>query len=439
MQTGCLSEHLLRSASELERYLVEQRSPALEALGLPGDLVVPCHGLSSANVPATLAEMLGAKLPGAAGPLPDAMWLDLAAGVQRVVWIILDAASWVHLCELLADEPELSLAALARGGRCLPVSAVFPSTTTSALTTLWTGYGPAQHGLVGHLMYLREYGMVVDMLTFSPAGERQRDQLLARGLVPEEFSPVPALAEAVAGQGVAVRTVVNLDLAMTGFSRISYRGVAEVGRFVTLADMCARLREALSAHLDERLLLVGYLHEIDNIGHLAGPGGECWRAGVRSLCYSLEREFLSQLSPEERRGTAFILTSDHGQLPAPARSIQLAGHPELCSHLLLPATGSLRAAYLYARQGHVEAAEQYLHEQLGEQFVTLRSSTALEAGLFGAGRPAPEAQSRLGDLVVIARDDYLLDYRKRERPPMGMHGGPSRWEMLTPFIVARLD
>ncbi len=439
MQTGCLPEHLLRSGSELERYLVEQRSPAIEALGLPDDFVVPCHGLSGANVPGTLAEMLGARLPGAAGPLPDAMWMDLAQGVERVVWIILDAASWLHLCELFADEPEIGLAALARDGRCLPVSAVFPSTTTSALTSLWTGYGPAQHGLVGHLMYLREYGMVVDMLTFSPAGERQRDQLLARGLVPEEFSPVPALAEAIAGQGVTVRALINLDLAMTGFSRISYRGVAEVGRFVTLADMCVRLRQVLAAHLDERLLLVGYVHEIDNIGHLAGAGSECWRAGVRSLSYSLEREFLRGLSREERRGTMLVLTSDHGQSPGRATPIQLGDHPQLCSHLLLPATGSLRAAYLYARQGHVEAAEAYLRERLGEQFVTLRSSAALEAGLFGAGPPAPEAASRLGDLVVIGRDDYLLDYRKRERPPVGMHGGPSRWEMLTPLVMTRLD
>ncbi len=440
MQTGCLPEHLLRSAPELERYLLEQRSPALAALGLPDDFVVTCHGVSSANVPATLAELLGAKLPGAAAPLPDAMWLDLAEGVRRVVWVIVNAAGWLHLCELLEEEPELSLAQLVHQGRCLPVSAVFPSTTTSALTTLWTGYPPAQHGLVGHLMYLRDYGLAVDMLTFSPIGERQRDQMLARGLVPEEFSPVPAMAEAVAGQGVTVRALINLDLAMTGFSRISYRGVADVGRFVTLADMFVRLRQDLATHLDERLLLVGYVHEIDNIGHMEGPRSDCWRAGVRSLAYSLEREFLSGLSPEERRGTVFVLSSDHGQLPAPGVSISLDDHPGLRRHLLMPPTGSPRAAYLYCMpQGHIEAAERYLQEHLSEQFVTLRSKDALEAGLFGAGQPSPEAASRLGDLVVIPRGDHLLDYRRRERAPMGMHGGPSRWEMLTPLVLARLD
>jgi len=439
MQSGCLPGYLVRSADDLERYLVEQRSPALAALGLPESFVVPCHGVSAANLPATLAETLGAKLPGAAGPLPDDLWLDLADGVQRVVWVIVDAAGWLHTRELFDEEPGLSLARLARDGRFVPVTSVFPSTTTSALTTLWTGYEPAQHGLVGHMMYLREHGAVVDMLTFSPAGERQRDQMLGRGLVPEEFSPVPGLAEVLTGQGVTVRALINRDLAVTGFSRISYRGVTEMARFVTPADMCARLRPMLADHLAERLLLVAYLHEVDNVGHLDGPGGTMWRAQMRSLAYSLEREFLAELTAEERRGTLFVLASDHGQLPEPGVSINVMDHPELCGHLLLPITGSLRAAYLYARQGQSEAVEEYLSDHLSEQFVTIHSDVALAAGLFGTGHADREAASRVGDLLVIGRDHYLLDRRKREHPPMGMHGGLSRWEMLSPFLIARLD
>ena len=439
MQSGCLPGYLVRSADDLERYLVGQRSPALAALGLPEEFVVPCHGLSAANVPATLAEMLGARLPGAAAPLPDDLWLDLADRVQRVVWLIVDAAGWLHTREWFEEEPDMSLARLARGGRFVPLTSVFPSTTTSALTTLWTGYGPAQHGLVGHMMYLREHGAVVDMLTFSPAGERQRDQMLGRGLVPEEFSPVPGLAEALTGQGVSVRTLINRDLAVTGFSRISYRGVTEVVRFVTPADMCARLHRMLAEHTHERLLLVGYMHEVDNVGHLDGPGSPPWRAQMRSLAYSLEREFLSELTPEERRGTLLMLTSDHGQLPGAGASVYAADFPELCRHLLLPVTGSLRAAYLYARQGQLEAAERYLREHLSEQFFAIRSQAALDAGLLGTGRAAAEAANRIGDLIVIGRDHYLLDQRKRERPPMGMHGGLSQWEMLSPCLIARLD
>ena len=218
---ACLPDGLLRSAVDLEHYLAEQRSPALAALGLPGDVVVPCHGISIANLPATLAEILGGKLLGAAAPLPDAMWRDLATGVQRVVWFIVDALSWLDLRQLVEEGKAPTIGRLAEAGRLLPITSVLPSTTTTALTTLWTGYTPAQHGLVGHMTYMHEFGLIGDLLSFSPAGVRMRDELLERGLSLDEFLPVPGLAQALLEQGIVTRALINVDLAMTGFSRLS--------------------------------------------------------------------------------------------------------------------------------------------------------------------------------------------------------------------------
>ena len=439
MLDSCLPDHLLRSAPDLERYLIDQRSPALAALALPGEFVLPCAGLSVANVPATLAELLGARLASASAPLPDAMWQDLAAGVRRVVCIILDAVGWTELRRLLEDEADLSLSRLARAGRFLPLTAVYPSTTTSALTTIWTGYTPAQHGLVGHMLYLRELGVVGDMLMFSPAGEHRRDQLLERGLDAATFLPVPGLAQALAEQGVTTRVLINMSLAATSYSHMCFRGAAEVGRFITPADMAVQLRQTLQAHRDERLLLAAYLAELDSIGHIEGPGGEAWRAELRSLAYSLEREFLRGLSPEERAGTLVVLVSDHGQMVAPVTSVPLADHPELRRHLLLPITGSLRAAYLFAVQGEAAEARAYLGERLGEQFAVVDSGDAVAAGLLGPGRPARETACRTGDLVVMARDHFMLDYRRRDHPVLGAHAGTSAEEMLVPFLMVRLD
>ncbi|MDI7274714.1 MAG: alkaline phosphatase family protein, partial [Anaerolineae bacterium] len=365
MVDTCLPAPLPQPAADLERHLVQQRAPTFAGLGLPADLVFPCYAFSIANLPATLAALLGGELPGAAPPLPRTMWGDLADSLQRVVCIILDAVGWKHLSALFEDERELSLAQLAREGRFFPITSVFPSTTTSALVTLWTGYPPAQHGLVGHMMLLHELGFIADMLYFSPAGAPSRDQLLERGVSLDTFLPVPGLAQVLAQQGIATRALISADLARTAFSRLCFRGVAEVASFITEADMWVRIREMLSAHRRERLLLVGYLDEIDGIGHLHGPGSDAWRAEFRSMAFSLRHEFLSRLTAEERRHTLFVLTADHGQLAQPAAPVALPDHPELQEHLLLPSTGSLRAAYLYACQDEVELARQYFDERLG--------------------------------------------------------------------------
>jgi len=430
----------LPSAAELERYLLRQRPPVLAELGLPAEFVLPHYRLSIANLPATLSQLLGGNLPDASPPLPDALWTDLAIGVRRVVWVILDAVGWLPFCGLLAEDDSLSFARLAQAGRLFPITSVFPSTTTSALATLWTGHAPAQHGLVGHEMYLREFGLIVDTLGFSSAGEPRQGQMIEQGLIPEEFLPVPGLAEILAGQGIITRALINLSLTESGLSRLCFRGAAEVAGFVTSADMWVRLRQMLAAHLDERLLLVGYWGEVDNISHYQGPDSESWRAELHNLAFSLEREFRRGLSSREREGTLLAITSDHGQVAVqPGSSIKLADHPGLQDCLLLPPTGGPRSAYLFARQGQVEGARRYLQENLSHQFAVVSSAAALEAGLLGTGPPAAESPYRLGDLTVLARGDYLLDHREREHPLRGMHGGLSPWEMLVPLLLVRLD
>jgi hypothetical protein len=435
-----LDSRLLESTAELERYLVGQRSPALAALGLPDEFVLPCYDLSIANLPGTLAALLGAELAGAAPPLPSALWTELAAGVRRVVWVILDAVGWLRFRQLLEQEEALCFARLAQTGRLFPITSIFPSTTTSALATLWTGYVPAQHGLVGSDMFLREYGMIVDTLGFCPAGEPRQEQMFERGLVPEEFLPVPGLAQALAGQGVKTRILINVGLADSGLSRLFFRGAAEVSGFVTSADMWVSLRQKLTEHLDERLLLVGYWAEVDSISHYQGPDSESWRAELRNLAFSLEREFLQVLSLREREGTLLVITADHGHITGrPESRVALTDHPALKDCSLMPPAGGPRATYLAGLPGQVDALRRYLVNHLSAQFAVTDSTAALEAGLWGPGPPAAESRHRLGDLILLARGDYMLDRRERERPLLGMHGGLSPWEMLAPLLLMRLD
>lgn len=438
MPSPRLLEAVPRSAAELEDYLLNQRTSALAALGLPQEFVLPCYGLSIANLPATLAAALRGELTGAAPPLPERLWADLATDVRRVVWITLNAAGWPILGQMVAEQ-DLLYGRLAREGRLFPITSIFPTSTSSALITLWTGQPPAQHGLVGHTMYLRELGLVADMLLLSRARERRRDELLRLGLSLEGILPVPGLAEILAGQGIVTRALMNLELARTSFSRLSFRGVAQVSCFVTVTDMCVGLRELLAAHRDERLLLAAYLAEIDIIGHVHGADSESIRAELRALSWLLQREFLDLLSPEERRGTLFVLSADHGQLTRAARSVHLPDHPGLWDHLLIPPTGSLRAAYLYARQGRLGEVRRYLQERLSEQFAAVDSGEALRAGLLGPGQPTPTVASRLGDLILIGRQNYLLENRKTRRQRLGMHAGLSADEVLVPVLMARLD
>lgn len=425
-------------SSRIEETIRAQRHPAL-----PSEFVLPHYeGFSVANIGPTVAALLGGQIPGGI-PMPRDVWADLAPGVRRVVLILLDAVGYAPFANVLRDE-SLIFHRLADAGRLFPLTSVFPSTTTAVLTSLWTGRTPAEHGFIGYVLFLREYGVTADMIRLIPRGRtgesKHKDSLLDWGLTPEGFLPVPGLAESLAHHGIVTRGTISSAYANSFLSRLHYRGAAELRGHIDSPDMWVCLREMLQAHRDERLYLAAYWGTVDTISHERGPSSPHWAAALRNLAYSLEREFLSQLTPADREGTLLVITADHGQIVTPLeRTIYAQQHPALYDTLVMSPTGEPRVPYLYVRPGHVDVARSYLAENLSHAFVVLDAETVLDSGLLGRGRIAPDVPHRLGDLVAIARDNWILYDRPKEPDILGRHGSLTSDEMLVPMLMIRLD
>ncbi|MFQ6058233.1 MAG: alkaline phosphatase family protein [Anaerolineae bacterium] len=431
----------MRSANEIEDTLRHHRFPVLKEQ-LPSDEFVMPHyeGLSIANLPATIAALLGANLLNASPPLPADLWADMAPGVRRVVLVLLDAIGYLRFRRLLEADESLSFAHLVRRGRLIPLTSVFPSTTTTALATLWTGRTPAEHGLLGYALHLQEYGVVADMLSLKPMRGQGRETLVDWGLEPEKFLPVPGLAELLAPHGITCRLLIHQQYADSPLSQMFHRGVTEKRGFVSSSDMWVSIRHLLAQHRDERLLLTAYWGGVDGVAHMYGPTAETWPAEIRNVAFSLEREFLRPLPPADREGTLLLITADHGQVLAPPeKAVLLTKHPSLWRALALPPSGDSRATYLHARHGQAEVVRAYLEEQLAGHFVVLDSKEALEAGLLGKGEMAPETPSRIGDLIALARGEASLHWGYKEPKLRGRHGGLTPEEMLVPLLMVRLD
>jgi len=425
-------------AAQVEGAIRARRHPTL-----PDEFVLPHYeGFSLANLGPTVAGLLGGKVPGGV-PLPQEVWADLAPGVRRVILVLLDAVGYDRFQNTLDDE-SLVFRHLADGGRLIPVTSVFPSTTTATLTSLWTGRTPVEHGLIGYVLFLREFGVTTDMIRLIPRGRDKsgpgRDTLLDWGLKPDGFLPVPGLAESLAAHGIVTRSVLRQEYVGSFLSQMHYRGVAEVQGHLDSPDMWVCLREMLQAHRDERLYLTAYWGEVDTISHDRGPHSPHWDAALRNLAYSLEREFLRPLTPADREGTLLIITADHGQIVTPlARTVYLKQHPALEEALVMSPTGEPRVPFLHVRPGRVEFVKSYFAEHLAHAFVVLEAETVLSSGLLGRGPMMPAVPYRLGDLVAIARQDWILYDRPKEPDMIGRHGGLSPQEMLSPLLMVRLD
>jgi hypothetical protein len=425
----------------IEAALRRKQPPALAGRLPPGEFVLPDYdGLSLANVPATVAALLSGELPGACPPLRSELWRGWADGVRRVILLLVDALGYLQLREAMARGDVPAWNRLAERGALFPITTIFPSTTNAVLTTLWTGYSPAAHGLLAFELYLREFGVAASALFFWPAAYHRHDLLVEWGLEPEDFVPVPALGGTLNKQGIAVRTFTRETYAESALSQMHRRGLEQVDGFVNASDLWVGLRRALGESRDERLFVSAYWDAVDGIGHKYGPNDDCWATELRSIGYMLEEEFLRRLPPAERDGTLLIITADHGLVPTPPEvAIKLDDHPLLRDALLIPPMGESRVPFFYPHPDQHEAVRAYLTEELSDAFVTLGRNVVLESGLLGPGPIYRETPYRLGDFVSLTRRNHYLAKQEKSLKMLGRHGGLSPVEMLVPLFIVRLD
>ncbi len=428
----------------LETDLRTYRPAGMEPL--PAEFVWPRYeGLSVGNLAATTAQALGASLPGALPPLRADLLDGMLDGVRRVVLLVMDALGWEQLRWVMDHDPNLAFHRLATQGRLFPITTTFLSTTTSVLSTIWSGYASAQHGQLAYEMFLREWLMAVECITFSTTHEPFNSTLMRWGFTPETFQPTPALGMRLAEQGIPAFGVTFKSFVNSPLSRMNNRGMREVYGYSTASDFWVTLRRTLEAGRDlPKMLVTGYWSAVDTLAHAWGPFDDTGKAEIRALAWQLEEIFLKQLSAEDRKGTLVLLTADHGQIHTPTSvAVMMDQHPALRDALFTAPLGEARAPFFYVRHGQYQTAWDYLHENMAERFVFFSQEDLIRSGLLGPEPVYTEVRHRLGDIIGIAKKNSYLERfpatKANSKRLGGRHGGLHSQEMLVPLLALRLD
>jgi hypothetical protein len=409
---------------------------------LPNTMIWPRYeGRSVGNLAQTVAQALGCSLPDSLPGLDPELLGDSLHGVRRVVMLVMDALGWLQLQRVMAADRDLVFHQLAVQGQIVPMTTTFLSTTNSVLSSIWTGRPPAAHGLLAFEMYVREWLMAVEAISFSSPHAKFEGLLESWGFDPLSFLPVPSIGQALVRQGVTSRIVIHKRFTTTPLSRMHFRGSKEIRGHSYASDFWVELHQALKHHLDERLLLGGYWPAVDTLAHRFGPEDPRGVAEVRAIGLLMQRLFLDALTAEEREGTLLLLTADHGQIGTrPEDAVLMEDHPELSSLLRHRPVGESRVPFFHVRAGMFDDAWSYLNTELGSKFVFMTRQQMIESELLGPGPVYEEVFHRLGDIVGISKGAAFMavDVDGATRLE-GRHGGLSPEEMLVPLVAVRLD
>jgi hypothetical protein len=426
--------------------LISSLLPTLENGQMPGinagpNVIYPHYERQSlVSLPASICHWLGA--PGfGAPPLADEILNAMGGPFKHVILLVVDGLGLKQLQQFIL--PQTNKPATGRfsfwtrlmaEAVLAPISSVAPSTTASALTTLWTGQPPAVHGIMGYEVFLKEYGLIANMLTHAPASfVNDFGGLKRAGFNPETFIPVPTIGPHLAQAGIPTYALQHAAIARSGLSTMLFPAV-NVVPFRSPSDLWVTLPALLESHENETNYTYIYWGELDELSHKFGPLDRRVELEFTLFSYLLDG-FISELRKRARGDTLFLITADHGHLHTPAASsLETRYHPGFTAGLHMLPSGESRLAYLYAKPGREAQLLEYVQQAWPDKFVIVPSASAINAGLFGQGQLHPDLAERVGDFLLIAQDTAYLWWQERENPLLGRHGGMTPTEMIVPLL-----
>jgi hypothetical protein len=377
--------------------------PAMTA-GPPTAPLIPRYGeCSLADLATSVLASLG--VPGEANPLG-------LAPTRRACLLVIDGLGW----ELLREHPAAApfLAELARNGR--PLTAGFPATTVTSLSSLGTGRPPGQHGMLGYQVAVPGTGRLLNALRWD------------RRVDPLTWQPGSTIFERAAAAGIAPLRVAQGSYRDSGLSTAVMRGA-----IYRPADTMGALAAVGAAALadEPRALAMVYHAGLDSTGHACGCTSDAWRFQLGHVD-RLAEQLAGALPPD----TALYVTADHGMVDVITESrIDADAEPALRAGVAVLG-GEPRARHVYTRPGAAPDVLDNWRSVLGPAAWVASRDEAIADGWFGPVRDG--LADRIGDVVAACTGLHAVVAARsepKESALIGMHGSLAPSDQLVPLLT----
>jgi hypothetical protein len=329
----------------------------------------------------------------------------------RICLLVVDGLGW----ELLRDHPAAAPFLSELAVNAAPLTAGYPATTVTSLSSLGTGCPPGQHGMLGYQVAVPGEGKLLNGLRWD------------KSVDPLAWQPRSTIYERAAESGVSTYRVAASKLEKTGLSTAVMRGNC----YRPADSLGALVAEAADAlRWSDRALVTVYHAQLDGTGHVFGCGSDAWRFQLGHV-----DKLAEQLATAIPAGIPLYVTADHGMTDvAPEDRIDADSTPGLLDGVALLG-GEPRARHLYTVPGAADDVRQTWRDVIGDRAWVLSRDEAVEAGWFGP--VDPWLADRIGDVVVAPAGSAAVIASKAEvleSSLIGMHGSLTSSDQLVPLL-----
>mgnify|MGYP005790653769 FL=1 len=335
---------------------------------------------------------------------------------KNVVFIILDGMG-EHILE------KVSPTGYFRKKEIDCITSVYPSTTTAALTTYYSGKPPYETGWIAWSQYFKEYGRDIDMLSHRES-YTSRDLKNARINVFDTTVKYKSVFEQIEE---ALPNIKAYEITPSYSDKRAKRSI----RADSIDEIIMNI-ETLCKNPDEKFILA-YCDNPDGLLHKFGTDSE----EVKEFIENIERK-IEDMCKNLTEDTVVIISADHGHKDI-NKAYSILDYPEIQKCLIsLPSLES-RVVTFWVKEDMKEEFVKNFNKNFENDFWLMTKEEFLEKNMLGFGKKHPKIDDFIGNYIALSISDsiikletYLTEGKKIKK---STHCGLTKEEMEVPVII----
>lgn len=337
---------------------------------------------------------------------------------KNVVFIILDGMG-EHILE------KVSPTGYFRKKEIDCITSVYPSTTTAALTTYYSGKPPYETGWIAWSQYFKEYGRDIDMLSHRES-YTSRDLKNARINVFDTIVKYKSVFEQIEE---ALPNIKAYEITPSYSDKRAKRSI----RADSIDEIIMNI-ETLCKNPDEKFILA-YCDNPDGLLHKFGTDSE----EVKEFIENTERK-IEDMCKNLTEDTVVIISADHGHKDI-NKAYSILDYPEIQKCLIsLPSLES-RVVTFWVKEDMKEEFVKNFNKNFENDFWLMTKEEFLEKNMLGFGKKHPKIDDFIGNYIalsisdsIIKLENYLTEGKKLKK---STHCGLTKEEMEVPVIIIK--
>jgi len=328
----------------------------------------------------------------------------LNRGYRNIVYILIDAMG-DSILQKHSDVTEFL-----REKQVQTLTTVFPSTTTSATTSVLTGKPPIETGWIGWLQYIKEEDKSV---IFFFNKDFYDDKVEFDYNISQKFAPLTKIYDLIEDVAEDVNTLEVFPEFRTPEHK-EFRDICN-----TVIKECQK---------EDKNFIYAYWDKLDTHIHRSGTESNKVHEHIEKL-----NNDLKYLRDKLDDDTLVIVTADHGQIDI--EEVNLFDKEELVKTFKHNPSIEARATAFFIKEGMKNQFEKEFNKHFRDKFILFESEDFIKTKILGEGNENKKIREFLGDYFSVAIDKYSFKLSNSKRAFKAQHAGLTKEEMLIPLII----